>query len=261
MQRNITPLQTTIPELKLIKKYPHTIYYIGNISLLQKPKITIIGSRRPIQYTKIQTQNLSKKLSNIGYTIVSGAAMGVDSLAHRSAGANKTIAVVANGLDIRYPKINSKLIESIENEGLILSTYEKGVEPRPYHFVHRNEIVVALGECLIITQADLNSGSMRSAQYALEMGKKIYVLPHRIGESEGTNFLVQNGQAEVIYDIDEFVNSLNIQGSKIEPLYDEFLEFCRLNPTYDEAVNKFSNKVFEYELLGKIQIENGKVSV
>ncbi len=84
-----------------------------------------------------------------------------------------TIAVVANGLDIKYPpSINSKLIESIEKDGLMLSSYEDGFKARNYTFVQRNEIVVSLGEILIVTQADEKSGTLTSINYALEMGKK-----------------------------------------------------------------------------------------
>ena len=261
MQRDISVLQTTIPELKLMKKYPHTIYYLGNISLLQKPKVSIVGTRRPINYSKQKTDLLVKSLVSAGFCIVSGAAMGIDAIAHKSAGASNTIAVVANGLDLYYPKINKNLIEAIQNEGLILSTYAQGETAKAYHFVQRNEIVVALGEVLIVSQADMNSGSLRSVEYALKMGKEVYVLPHRIGESEGTNQLIKQNKAKVIYDIDQFVQDLSKNEIKIQASTDEFLEYCKTNPTYDEAIISHGQKVFEYELLGKINVENGIIFV
>jgi len=198
------------------------------------------------------TQELS--LNNI--TIVSGAAMGVDAIAH-SASNNNTIAVVANSLDIRYPAVNKNLIQKIEQNSLILSTYEATTKARAYTFVHRNEIVVALADIVIITQADLNSGSLTSAKYALNMNKPIYVLPHRIGDSEGTNELLKNGDAKAIYNIDEFLQEIGI--NKKEIIKDEFLQYCSSNPTYDEAILKYTSKVFEYELLGKIEIKDGKI--
>ncbi len=248
-----------IPELKHMKNYPNELFYIGNKNLLSKKKISIVGSRRPNSYTKKFTFSLAQKLSNKNICIVSGAAMGVDSIAHNGAGVENTIAVVANGLDIRYPAVNKNLICEIENKGLMLSQYSSKEKARPYYFVQRNEIVVALGDILIVTQADLNSGTLRSVEFALKMEKKIYTLPHRIGESQGTQDLVKNGLAEVIYDIDEFLEDLGYQ-STIETS-DEILEFCKTFPTYDEAVSKFGEKIFEYELLGKIRVENGVISI
>jgi DNA processing protein len=202
---------------------------------------------------------MTSKLSDANVCIVSGAAMGVDAIAHQGATSNNTIAVVANGLDIRYPSVNKNLIVDIEKNGLILSAYKENEKARNYTFVLRNEIVVALGEILIVTQADINSGTLSSVEYALKMGKKVYTLPHRLNESAGTQELLQNGLIEAIYDIDKFVE--DICGIKINSSDDEVLNFCRNNPTYDEAMYKFPNKIFEYELEGKIKIENGRIIV
>ena len=181
--------------------------------------------------------------------------MGVDAIAHHGAGTNNTIAVVANGLDIRYPVVNKNLIKEIETNGLMLSQFPPKEEARLYSFVLRNEVVVALGDILIVTQADRNSGSLRSVEYALKMGKKIYTFPHRLTESLGTQDLIKNGHAQVIHDIDEFIESLGYKCE--EKLDDEILEFCKSYPSYDEAVNKYAQRIFEYELLGKIKVDNG----
>lgn len=166
-----------ILELDSMKKYPSELFYIGNTQLLKKRKISIVGTRRPNSYTKEFTHKLSSKLSNSGFCIVSGAALGVDAIAHNAAGFNNTIAVVANGLDIRYPSVNKNLISNIEKDGLMLSAYKEKEKARNYTFVLRNEIVVALGEVLIVTQADEKSGTLTSVEYALKMGKKVYTLP------------------------------------------------------------------------------------
>lgn len=185
--------------------------------------------------------------------------MGVDALAHQGAGFHNTIAVVANGLDIRYPSVNKNLIIDIEKNGLILSAYKETEKAKNYTFVLRNEIVVALSEFLIVTQADIDSGSLTSVNYALKMGKTVYTIPHRINESLGSQKLVKEGLIQVIYDIDEFIE--NICGTKKVKINDEILEFCRNNPTYESVISKYPNKIFEYELEGKIKIENGKVIV
>ena len=256
----ITPINFKIDELSSMKKYPNELFYIGNTNLLNKKKIAIVGTRRPNSYTKEFTYKLASKLSDANVCIVSGAAMGVDSIAHQGAKSNNTIAVVANGLDIRYPSVNKNLIIDIERNGLILSAYKEGEKARNYTFILRNEIVVALGDFLIVTQADVNSGTLSSVDYALKMGKKVYTLPHRLNDSLGTQELLQKGLIEPIYDIDRFIEE--ICGIKINSSNnDEVLNFCKNNPSYEEAMNKFPNKIFEYELEGKIKIENAKVFV
>ena len=249
-----------IDELSSMKKYPEELFYIGNTKLLSKKKVSIIGTRRPSSYTKEFTHKLALKLSSYGICIVSGAAMGVDAISHAAAGVENTIAVVANGLDIKYPSVNKNLISNIEKNGLMISAYKEGEKARNYTFVLRNEIVVALGDVLIVTEADLKSGSLTSIKYAIAMGKKIYTLPHRINESLGTQELLKKSLIEPIYDIDEFVGSLINKDVK-DSINDEVLAFCSTNPTYDEAMRKYSNKIFEYELEGKIKIQDGKVIV
>lgn len=253
-------INSNIHQLNSMKSYPKQLFYKGNLSLLEKQKVSIVGTRRPISYTKSLITELSRKLSSQNICIVSGAAMGSDAIAHLGAGFNNTIAVVANGLDIKYPSVNKSLIENMEKDGLVMSAYEDGEKARKYTFVHRNEIVVALGEVLIVSQADLNSGTISSIEYALKMNKKVYTLPHRINDSLGTNEYVKKGLMEVIYDIDDFIKSL-IPNYVENTNNDEFLSYCMKNPNYDKAVLKYQGKVFEYELEGKITVENGEIIV
>ncbi len=250
-----------IEQLDSMKKYPKELYSIGDRSLLKRPKATIVGSRRPSSYTKQFTHILAKALASRGVCIVSGVAMGVDAIAHTGAGADNTIAVVANGLDIRYPVVNRFLIEEIEKNGLLLSQFPLGFRATPWSFVVRNELVVALGDILIVTEADENSGSMHSVEFALKMGKKIFVLPHRLHESIGTNILIERGLAEPIYNIDKFANNYGIIPQDKSIKRDEFFYFCQTSPTLDEAVLKFNSRVYEAELEGIIKIENGLVTL
>ena len=201
---------------------------------------------------------MTKRLANEGFVIVSGAAMGVDAISHEAAGTENTIAVAGTGLDIRYPATNKKLIENIEKNGLMISQFPPKSPSKAYNFPIRNELVVALGEILIVAQADLKSGTMHSVEFAKTMGKKIFVLPHRLGESDGTNTLLSQKTADAIYDIDLFIESLTgkqASEKKIDPL----LEYFGTNPSYDEAMQKYPQEVFEYELAGKIVIKDGMV--
>ena len=252
------PYTAHLHELDAMRKYPRALFFRGNAALLKRVKLSVVGSRHSNAYAKFATQELAAKLAGVGVCIVSGGAMGIDAVAHAAAGVSDTIAVLGNGLDIRYPAVNAALLESIEQKGLLLSPFEDGFKAANWSFVVRNEIVVALGEALIVAQADENSGSMRSVEYALAMGKKVYVLPHRIGDSEGTNRLLQEGKAEAIYDIDAFVARYGEAAKCVE---DPFLTFCRSNPSYEEAVRTYPQEVFSYELEGKIAVVAGKITV
>ncbi|GAX87380.1 DNA processing protein [Lebetimonas natsushimae] len=220
------------------------LYYKGNIELLQKEKIAIVGSRKASKYTKDITYLLAKKLSK-KYVIISGGALGVDTEAHKGSFPN-TIFVSPSSLDIIYPKQNENLIQSIYKEGLAISEYEKNYRPFKFTFLQRNRIIIKLAKFVIITEASLKSGSMRSFEWAKEYNKKIFVIPHRINESSGTNYLAYTNQAEVIWDIDEFCLNLGIT-SKEKIL------------TLNEALKLYGNRLYEMELNGEIEIKNGKV--
>ena len=250
-------IQAKIKELACMKKHPQNLYYSGNLELLEKTKISIVGTRKPSKYTREFTQKLASKLSKHNICVVSGGAMGVDAIAHLGAGSNNTIAILPCGIDIKYPSVNKKLLENIEKDGLLLSQFELGFKSRPWTFVTRNEITVALGDVLVVCEADINSGSMRSVEFALAMGKAIYVLPQRLGESKGTNSLLESGNAKAIY---AFVESFSpFDSNEVDVIEDVFLTFCDSSPSYDEALAKFPERIFEAELNGEIEIVNGRV--
>jgi len=244
-------------ELKYLKKEPKEIFYRGNTELLSRQKVSIVGTRRPNQYTKEFTFELARELSKRGVVVVSGAAMGVDAIGHKGAGSDNTIAVVANGLDIKYPAVNRALLEDIEKDGLIISTFKDGFRATRWSFVVRNELVVALGDILIVCEADLNSGSMRSVEYAIDMGKDIYVLPHRLNESLGTNKLLKDGMAKAIYNIEEFANKFG----QLDNKEDDFFRFIKIDNSLDSVLSKFGDRVYEAELEGDIAIENGYIVI
>ena len=257
MSQNITE---TICELETMKKYPKELFYKGDLTLLKRPKVSIVGTRRPSAYTRQFTYALAKALAKRGVCVVSGAAMGVDAIAHEGAGASNTIAVVANGLDIRYPVVNKNLIESIENKGLMISQFNDGFRATGWSFVVRNELVVALGDILIVTEAALDSGSMRSVEFAQKMGKRIYVLPHRLDESLGTNALLERGEATPIYSVETFASQFG-EAALDTTVKDDFFYFCQTSPTLDACLEKFGERVYEAELEGVITIQQGIVRI
>ncbi|MCW8954952.1 MAG: DNA-protecting protein DprA [Sulfurimonas sp.] len=251
-------VQEKITELSTMKNYPNELFYDGNLELLKRVKISIVGSRKPSKYSRLMIQKLSSSLSKAGVCIVSGGAMGIDAVAHSGAGASNTIAVLPCGVNVRYPLVNKNLLNDIQKSGLLLSQFDADFKATSWSFVVRNELVVALGDVLVVGEAELNSGTMRSVEFALKMQKEIFVLPQRLGESEATNRLVKENKAKVIYDIDEFVSRFTTCNNELH-VEDEFSNYCSTNPTYDEALKKFPDKIFEAELSGEIIIQNGRI--
>ncbi|MEY4504554.1 MAG: protecting protein DprA [Pseudomonadota bacterium] len=243
---------------KLGKNAPKSIYSIGNLELLKKPKIAIVGSRRASAYAKAQSYALAKAIKDGGGIVVSGGAMGIDTAAHEGAFPN-TIAVLANGADVDYPKTNRDLLAKIRANGLILSEHPEKTEPTTYGFVARNRIIVGLSQALVIAEADINSGSMRSFEWAAKFSIPVFALPHRLNESSGTQKILQDGSAKPIYDFNNFLQSFGL--AKNDILTDDLLIFCQKNPCYEEAYLQFGDRLLEYELDGKIVVQAGIVKI
>lgn len=242
--------------LELLDKKVDQLYFKGDSSLLKKPLVAIVGSRRPTAYTKRVVSMLANELAKRDVHVVSGAAMGVDALSHKGA-YPKTIAVMGNSLDIIYPKVNESLIHNIYKNSLALSEYPSNTKATRYSFVHRNRIVVGLSKAVVIAQADMQSGSMHSANIAQKLGKPLYVLPQRLEESEGTNSLLANNQASLIDNIENFAQKFG----KVAMANDDLLSFCKKNPSLEACLAKFKDKIYEYELEGKIEISGTQVRV
>ncbi|GAA9574754.1 DNA-processing protein DprA [Helicobacter pylori] len=239
----------------ILKDPPKKLYCVGDIKLLRAPlKVAIIGTRRPTPYSKQHTIALARELAKNGAVIVSGGALGVDIIAQENA-LPKTIMLSPCSLDFVYPTNNHKVIQEIAQNGLILSEYEKDFMPVKGSFLARNRLVIALSDAVIIPQADLKSGSMSSARLAQKYQKPLFVLPQRLNESDGTNELLEKGQAQGIFNIQNFINTLlkDHHLKEMPEKKDEFLEYCAKNPSYEEAYLKFGDKLLEYELLGKIK--------
>ena len=126
--------------------------------------------------------------------------------------------------------------------------------PQGFDFLLRNRLIIALSDAVVVAQADLQSGSMQSARLSYEMQKPLFVLPQRLEESRGTNLLLQDKKANLIADFKAFAAHF---GSVKEDVgeKDEFLQFCQKGVRVEEALEKFGEKVYEYELEGKIAIE------
>ena len=242
------------PSLALLKKPPQKLYYKGDLSLLNAPKVAIVGSRACTQYTKNLVLKLAATLAKRGVCVVSGAAIGVDIYAHEGA-FPRTIAVFGNGLNAVYPAQNARQIAQIYERGLALSEYEPDASPANWTFLERNRIVVALSNAVVVAQADAKSGSMSSAKLALSMNIPLFTLPQRLEESRGTNELLREGKARLITDFDEFAAEFGGEiDSNLNPP-DELLDFVDSHTNFDECYARFGERLFEYEIEGKIAID------
>lgn len=197
----ITYLDYDYPlRLKQIKCPPLVLFYYGDISLLDKKSIAVVGSRDYSEYGKECTEKVIAGIIK-GNVVVSGLAKGIDAIAHQAAINNggQTIAILGSGIDYCYPFENMELYEEIKKRHLLMSEYPFDASPDREHFPMRNRIVVALGEALFVPQINTYmSGTMISLNFALELGKEVFVAPHPLGSQTINNQLLNEGATLVI---------------------------------------------------------------
>lgn len=190
--------------LRQIPSPPKQLFWIGAHpgEFLNKPRVAIVGSRKVSAYGRSVTERLGGELARAGVVIVSGLALGVDSIAHQTAldAGGLTIAVLPTSLDQIYPAIHLNLARQIvDSGGCLVSEYPPGTEAFPSNFVARNRLVSGLADVLLITEAAKNSGTMHTAGFALEQGRTVMAVPGNINSpiSEGTNNLIKAGATPV----------------------------------------------------------------
>lgn len=171
---------------------------MGNIEILNDVSIAIVGCREATEYGKKATTYFAYNLAKQGVNIVSGLAKGIDSYSHIGSlqAKGKTIAVIGSGLDIIYPKENEKLAQEIlKNGGAIITEYSLGTKPEKEHFPARNRIISGLSDGVLVVEAKEKSGSLITADFAMEQGKDVFVVPGNINSlnSVGTNNLIKDG--------------------------------------------------------------------
>ena len=183
--------------LKATYNPPVVLYYWGTLPKEEKTA-AIVGARKATPYGINAAETIARELSSHDVTIISGGARGIDTKAHCGALAahGKTIAVVAHGLDTVYPRENKKLFRQIvDTGGAIITEYPLGVPPLALNFPARNRIIAGLARCVIVVEAALKSGSLITADAALEEGRDVFTVPGSIFStmSRGTNSLLRKG--------------------------------------------------------------------
>lgn len=176
---------------------PLLLYAQGQLALLGRPSIAVVGSRSATPQGLDNARAFSRHLSQAGTTVVSGLALGIDGAAHEGAltGPGSTIAIVGTGLDRVYPRRHLPLAHQISREGLMLSEYPPGTPPLPANFPQRNRLIAGLSSGTLVVEAALKSGSLITARLALECGREVFAIPGSIhsSTSRGCHALIKQG--------------------------------------------------------------------
>ncbi len=201
--RIITPLDSEYPAgFGFIEMPPLVIYARGEILDNSRPCFGMVGSRKSTDFGLKAAYSLSARLSLSGFTVVSGGALGIDSMAHWGALASggKTVAVLGSGIDSDYLKSNKKLREEIEKQGTVITEFEPKTPATKFTFPIRNRLISALSGGVAVIEAGGKSGALITAGYAMEQGKEVFTLPGSINQREydGNNALLRDGAIPVI---------------------------------------------------------------
>ena len=177
---------------------PPLLYVRGNVQVLSRYGIGMVGTRRPTPYGNQIAERLARELAERGLAIISGLARGIDSSAHRgacSASRGATIGVLGCGVDVIYPKENRKLFDEVEQHGAIMSELPMGAYPAPENFPVRNRIVAGMALGVVVVQGAQYSGSLITSRLAMEFGREVYGVPGNITEpaSFAPNQLIRQG--------------------------------------------------------------------
>ncbi|MDU2757338.1 MAG: DNA-processing protein DprA [Enterococcus faecalis] len=208
----MTILDAVYPKLlREIYNPPAILFYRGNLQLLSRRKIGIVGARYATSYGLRVTEALVPKIVKEGFTIVSGLAKGIDSRSHEMAIQNggQTIGILGTGLDVYYPYEKKELQQTMKQNQLVLTEYVNGSGPKKYHFPARNRIIAGLSLGVCVMEARKNSGSLITAQAAMDYGREVFAVPGSIFQSfsTGCHELIQDG-AKCVQTIDDICEEL-----------------------------------------------------
>ncbi|MCP1101763.1 DNA processing protein [Aequitasia blattaphilus] len=201
-------------KLKEIYSPPYALYYKGSLDL-EAVSVGIVGSRAPTPYGEGVALEVAEALGKAGVTIVSGMARGIDSIAHRGAlnAGGLTYGILGCGVDICYPREHRGIYSDLIKCGGVLSEYPPNTKPFKSHFPARNRIISGLCDSVFVVEARKRSGSLITADMALEQGREVYALPGPITSplSEGCNNLIQEG-ANIFLSVEKLMEEMKING-------------------------------------------------
>jgi DNA processing protein len=240
------------PLLREIYDPPAVIYYRGELPNPEKSLLGMVGTRKPSSQSAEQAYKIAGNLSRLGISIVSGLALGIDSMAHRGnlVGTSPAYAVLGSGIDDIYPSSNRNLARRIlDSGGSLISEYHPGIRPCKWTFPARNRIIAALARSVLIVEAPEKSGALITASFALEMGKDLWVASKGIEEGfcdrRGTIQLSIDG-AEIIHsaiDVIDKWNMIEADAEMVQPNQIDRSDYNPndFNPTTRELINSMAD--------------------
>lgn len=218
--RIVTPLDDEYPDaLRTIYDPPLALYVRGTLKAEDERSLAMVGSRRCSHYGKATADRLAFQLAKVGYTVVSGLARGIDTYSHEGAlkGGGRTIAFLGGALDCLYPPENADLAERIVKQGAIISEFPLGREPDKTTFPYRNRLVSGFSQGVIVVESPTKSGSLITADAAMEQGRSVFAVPGRIDTpyAQGCHRLIKNG-AKLVEGVDDILEEFDMLMSKQE---------------------------------------------
>ena len=218
---------------------PYGLFFRGHLPDPEKPSVAVIGARRCSNYGQQMAMVLGKALAAEGYQVISGMAAGVDGVAQSaclSAG-GQSYAVLGNGADVCYPQENEDLYDRLEQAGGILSEFPPMTPPLRHHFPLRNRLISGLSDAVIVVEARAQSGSLITADLALDQGKDVYAVPGRFNDllSYGCNRLIEQGAGIVLSSeslLENLAASLNLK--RVPPKEEDAVRIITQNMADDE---------------------------
>lgn len=240
-----------------LEKPPEAIWLEGDRTLLEKPALAVVGSRKSTSYGEEIAKLFATQISKKGITIVSGLALGIDTIAHTYSKntLGNTIAVIGSGLKQIYPEENRKLAQEIINSGgCLISEYEPNQKVNMKNFPKRNRLICALSEGIFVVEADYRSGSKLTGNLGLKYGKKVFCVPRNIGELRGwgTNLLIQEG-AKLVLSPSDILEEYGIKYDRkeeLEQIYEKKKKI-EIKPEYKELYNLITKNPIEINELAK----------
>ena len=194
--------------LRGIHNAPYALYYLGTLPKADEKMVAMVGARRCSAYGRTMAEELAAALAKAGYSVVSGMAMGIDGAAHCGClrGGGRSYAFLGCGVDVVYPRQHRPLYQELIAHGAVLSDYPPGTKPLPVHFPARNRLIAGMAQKTLVIEARAKSGSLITADLAMEQGRDVLALPGRVTDpmSEGTNRLIAQG-AGIICGITDLV--------------------------------------------------------
>jgi DNA processing protein len=217
----LTPKDPSFPKTLLnLKDCPPFLSVVGNLNLLNRPTIAIVGARNASLAGKNFAAKFAKTLGQSGFSIVSGMARGIDGAAHYGSIGTGSIAVLAGGLDVIYPPENTAIYESLKKQGVIVSEMPLGTVVDSTLFPRRNRIIAGLSNGVVLIEAAEQSGSLITARFALENNIEIFAVPGSPfdSRSRGCNNLIKQG-AILVDSVDDVLSCMGVAANKVEPIF------------------------------------------